>query len=262
MPTKSRKQRGSKYRKKSRRRHKVQSTVGNILPPIDVRSPKDIPGFMKRVLAGPVTIVLVYADWCGHCVEFMPKFKSMIRSPERTTQVASIESSMEKQVKDALQKNNSQVKPINVEGYPTTLIMDNKGNSLKTIPRDSLSTVLKEGGPLAEKSIAKSPIAQLPIASPLPNMQPPPSMQQAPTAEPSPNMQQAPTAEPSPNMQQPPTAEPSPNMQQAPTKNKPPSTKNKPLTPLEELKSVQLPSNVNHVGGSLYKKMIMGFKRK
>lgn len=245
MPTKSRKQRGGKYAKKSRRRHKVQSTVGNILPPIDVRSPKDIPGFMKRVLAGPVTIVLVYADWCGHCVEFMPKFKSMIRSPERTTQVASIESSMEKQVKDALQKNNSQVKPINVEGYPTTLIMDNKGNNLKSIPRESLLTTLKEGGPLAEKSIAKSP-----------NMQPPPS------AEPLPNMQPPPSAQPSPNMQQAPTAEPSPNMQQAPTKNKPPSTKNKPLTPLEELKSVQLPRNVNHVGGSLYKKMIMGFKRK
>lgn len=256
MPTKSRKQRGGKYAKKSRRHHKVQSTVGNILPPIDVRSPKDIPGFMKRVLAGPVTIVLVYADWCGHCVEFMPKFKSMIRSPERTTQVASIESSMEKQVKDALQKNNSQVKPINVEGYPTTLIMDNKGNSLKTIPRDSLSTVLKEGGPLAEKSIAKSPnMQQLPIASPLPNMQPPPSMQQAPTAEPSPNMQQAPTTEPSPNIQQPPIASPH-NIQQQPP------IKNKPLTPLEELDSVRLPRNVNHIGGSLYKNMIKGLKRK
>ena len=230
MPTKSRKQKGGKYSKKSRRHHKVQSTVGNILPPIDVRSPKDIPGFMKRVLAGPVTIVLVYADWCGHCVEFMPKFKSMIRSPERTTQVASIESSMEKQVKDALQKNNSQVKPINVEGYPTTLIMDNKGNNLKTIPRDSLSTVLKEGGPLAEKSIAKSPIAQPPIA-------------------------QSPIAQPSPNMQQPPTASLR-NIQQQPP------TKNKTLTPLEELDSVRLPRNVNHVGGSLYKKLIVGLKRK
>jgi thiol-disulfide isomerase/thioredoxin len=238
MPTKSRKQRGGKYAKKSRRRHKVQSTVGNILPPIDVRSPKDIPGFMKRVLAGPVTIVLVYADWCGHCVEFMPKFKSMIRSPERTTQVASIESSMEKQVKDALQKNNSQVKPINVEGYPTTLIMDNKGNSLKTIPRDSLSTVLKEGGPLAEKSIAKSP-----------NMQPPPS------AEPSPNMQPPPSASPLPNMQQAPITSPR-NIQQQPP------IKNKPLTPLEELDSVRLPRNVNHIGGSLYKNMIKGLKRK
>ena len=256
MPTKSRKQRGGKYAKKSRRRHKVQSTVGNILPPIDVRSPKDIPGFMKRVLAGPVTIVLVYADWCGHCVEFMPKFKSMIRSPERTTQVASIESSMEKQVKDALQKNNSQVKPINVEGYPTTLIMDNKGNSLKTIPRDSLSTVLKEGGPLAEKSIAQSPIAQ-----PLPNMQ------QPPTASPLPNMQQPPTASLRNIQQQPPTASPSPNMQQPPTASlrniqQQPPTKNKTLTPLEELDSVRLPRNVNHVGGSLYKKLIAGLKRK
>ena len=253
MPTKSRKQRGGKYAKKSRRRHKVQSTVGNILPPIDVRSPKDIPGFMKRVLAGPVTIVLVYADWCGHCVEFMPKFKSMIRSPERTTQVASIESSMEKQVKEALQKNNSQVKPINVEGYPTTLIMDNKGNSLKTIPRDSLSTVLKEGGPLAEKSIAKSPIAQSPIAQ-LPTAQ-------SPTAQPSPNMQQPPIAQPSPNMQQQPIPQLSPrNMQQLPIAKSP--TKNKPLTPLEELDSVRLPRNVNHIGGSLYKNMIKGLKRK
>ena len=250
MPTKSRKQRGDKYRKKSRRRHKVQSTVGNILPPIDVRSPKDIPGFMKRVLAGPITIVLVYADWCGHCVEFMPKFKSMIRSPERTTQVASIESSMEKQVKDALQKNNSQVKPINVEGYPTTLIMDNKGNKVTSIPRESVLTALNMGGPLAEKSIAKSPnMQQLPIAQPSPNIQPPP------TAEPLPNIQQPPIASPRNIQQQPPIASPR-NIQQQPP------IKNKPLTPLEELDSVRLPRNVNHIGGSLYKNMIKGLKRK
>jgi thiol-disulfide isomerase/thioredoxin len=219
MPRTYRKRRGGKNTKKSRRYHKVQSTVGNILPPIDVRSPKDIPGFMKRVLSGPVTIVLVYADWCGHCVEFMPKFKTMIRSPDRTTQVASIESSMEKQVKEALQKNNSAVTPMNIDGYPKTFVMDNKGNSLKTIPRESLSTVLKEGGPLAEESIS-SPVPSMKMPSPSPSLMP--------------------------------TIPPTPSSQ-------PPNKTKTQMT--SDLDAVHLPK-VNHIGGSLYKKMVQGFRQK
>jgi thiol-disulfide isomerase/thioredoxin len=225
MPRTYRNKKALKRSKKSRRHHKVQSTVGNILPPIDVRSPKDIPGFMKRVLSGPVTIVLVYADWCGHCVEFMPKFKTMIRSPDRTTQVASIESSMEKQVKEALQKNNSAVTPMNVDGYPTTLVMDKNGNSLKTIPRESLSTVLKEGGPLAEES----------ISSPVPSMKmPSPSPSPMPTVQPMPNIPPMPSSQP-------------------PNKTKTQMT--------SDLDVVHLPK-VNHIGGSLYKKMVQRFRQK
>ena len=221
MPRTYRKRRGGKNTKKSRRHHKVQSTVGNVLAPIDVRSPKDIPGFMERVLAGPVTVVLVYADWCGHCVEFMPKFKTMIRSPDRTTQVASIESSMEKQVKEALQKNNSAVTPMNVEGYPTTLVMDKNGNSLKTIPRESLSTVLKEAGPLAEESIS-SPVPSMKMPSPMPSPSPMPTIPPMPSSQPS----------------------------------------NKTKTQMtSDLDVVHLPK-VNHIGGSLYKKMVQGFRRK
>lgn len=37
---------------------------------MDVRKPKDIKGFRDLVLSGPLTLVLVYADWCPHCVNF------------------------------------------------------------------------------------------------------------------------------------------------------------------------------------------------
>ena len=37
---------------------------------VDVRSKKDIPEFEKILSKGPITIVLIYADWCGHCTNF------------------------------------------------------------------------------------------------------------------------------------------------------------------------------------------------
>jgi hypothetical protein len=126
---------------------------------------------------------------------------------------------MEKQVKEALQKNNSAVTPMNIDGYPTTLVMDKNGNSLKTIPRESLSTVLKEGGPLAEESIS-SPVPSMKMPSPSPSLMP--------------------------------TIPPMPSSQ-------PPNKTKTQMT--SDLDVVHLPK-VNHIGGSLYKKMVQGFRQK
>lgn len=278
MPTKSRRRNRNSVRtpKKSRRRRSVQSTIGNILPPIDVRNSKDIPGLMKRIMSGPVTIILVYADWCGHCHTFMPKFKSMIKSPNRTTQVASIESSMEKQVNEALRNHNSQVTPMSVKGYPSVNAVDMQGNFIKEIPRESVETVLNTAGPLAEQSIAspnKQLNAPLSIASPNKHSIASPNKQlNAPLSIASPNKQK--------NLHNQNTASPQ-ESPQASLEEQVPNTASTNQATLQLLTSPQplkknslegitfvskipqkmIPSTT-HMGGSLYKKLIGGLRRK
>ena len=286
MPTKSRRRNRNSVRtpKKSRRRRSVQSTIGNILPPIDVRNSKDIPGLMKRIMSGPVTIILVYADWCGHCHTFMPKFKSMIKSPNRTTQVASIESSMEKQVNEALRNHNSQVTPMSVKGYPSVNAVDMQGNFIKEIPRESVETVLNTAGPLAEQSIA-SP-NKLSIASPNKLSIASPNKQlNAPLSIASPNKQlNAPLSIASPNIQanlhNQNTASPQESPHDALEDLTPNAAKTNQAT-LQLLTSPQPPKknslegitfvskipqkmipSTTHMGGSLYKKLIGGLRRK
>jgi hypothetical protein len=261
MPTKSRRRNRNSVRtpKKSRRRRSVQSTIGNILPPIDVRNSKDIPGLMKRIMSGPVTIILVYADWCGHCHTFMPKFKSMIKSPNRTTQVASIESSMEKQVNEALRNHNSQVTPMSVKGYPSVNAVDMQGNFIKEIPRESVETVLNTAGPLAEQSIA-SP-NKLSIA--LPNKQ-----LNAPLSIASPNKQKnlrnqnAASPQASLEEQVPNAASTNQATLQLLTSPQPPKKNSlEGITFVSKIPQKMIPSTT-HMGGSLYKKLIGGLRRK
>jgi len=203
---------------------------------------------MKRILAGPVTIILVYADWCGHCHEFMPKFKSMIKSPNRTTQVASIENSMEKQVHEALQKNNSNVKPMIVKGYPSVNAVDMQGNFIKEIPRESVETVLHTAGPLAEQSIA-SPQAQ---ASP-----------QEPLEESVPNAASAQPLESVPNAAS--TNQTTLQLLTSPQPLKKNNTKKatslEGITFVSKIPEKMVPST-NHMGGSLFKKLIGGLRKK
>jgi len=266
MPTKSRRRNRNSVRtpKKSRRRHSVQSTIGNILPPIDVRSPKDIPGLMKRIMSGPVTIILVYADWCGHCHTFMPKFKSMIKSPNRTTQVASIESSMEKQVNEALRNHNSQVTPMSVKGYPSVNAVDMQGNFIKEIPRESVETVLNTAGPLAEQSIASSNKqlnAPLSIASPNKQLNAPLSIA-LPNKQKNLRNQNAASPQASLEEQVPNAASTNQATLQLLTSPQPPKKNSlEGITFVSKIPQKMIPSTT-HMGGSLYKKLIGGLRRK
>ena len=68
----TRKGRKGQRKFKPRRTARRQSTMGSILPPFDVRSKGQIGELMKRITKGPLTIMLVYADWCGPCRMIAP----------------------------------------------------------------------------------------------------------------------------------------------------------------------------------------------
>lgn len=142
--------------RKTARRHRA-STAGKILPPLDVRSTKHLREFEKRIKKGPLTIVMVYADWCGHCHTMAPHFDAASKSPGRSIQSVKVNEQMLDSVNDFMSKNIPQnSKPINVEGYPSILIVDNKGNKVTDIEpvrnTKTMTEVMNKSANLASNS--------------------------------------------------------------------------------------------------------------
>jgi thiol-disulfide isomerase/thioredoxin len=102
------------------------------MEPVDVRSPEDVSQFENILSKGPITIVLVYADWCGHCVRYKENvWNKLIKTPNRKLNLASVHYD---------QLENTSQKSAAIKGYPSVLVVgtDKKaatfpdGNSKKT----------------------------------------------------------------------------------------------------------------------------------
>jgi hypothetical protein len=81
---------------------------------IDVRSDKDIPGFEKLVMSGPLTLVYVHADFCGHCKNFSENVWSKVPKTNMPINAASVHY-------DMLDKTS--LKNAKIEGYPSLLLV-------------------------------------------------------------------------------------------------------------------------------------------
>lgn len=128
----TRKKTNRSVRKTSRGHQK--SLSGKILPPLDVRSTDDLANFKKRIMKGPITIVMVYADWCSHCHEMRPHFDAAAKSVNRSMQAVSVNETMLDKVNQTINESiNKNAKSIEVEGYPSILLVDNQGNKVSDI---------------------------------------------------------------------------------------------------------------------------------
>ena len=139
------------------RSRKRSSVAGKILPPLDVRSTSSLKELEKRIRAGPLTMILVYADWCGHCHHMMPHWDRAANTSGRSVQAVKVNETMLGRVNSAVNQSiNRKAQPIEVEGYPSILLVDNQGNKVTDIEavKDSvvLSKAMKESGPLAEEA--------------------------------------------------------------------------------------------------------------
>lgn len=140
-----------------RSRRRRRSVSGKILPPIDVRSPSSFGEMVKRITKGPLTVVLVYADWCGHCHQFMPHFDAAAKDSNRTIQAVKLNETMVSKANDYLNKNvNKNAKPINVEGYPSVLLVKKDGSIVSEVEAekntDAMKKVMTQVGPVAEEA--------------------------------------------------------------------------------------------------------------
>lgn len=152
-------------RGKTARRHRV-STAGKILPPLDVRLNKHLKEFEKRIKQGDLSIILVWAPWCPHCHTMMPHFDAAAKSPSRSIQAIKVEDKMLPAVNQILTGSiNKSAKPLNVEGYPSIIVVDKNGNKVTDIEpvRDtaSMTNLMNNAGLLAKQagpnSLAEDP---------------------------------------------------------------------------------------------------------
>jgi thiol-disulfide isomerase/thioredoxin len=95
------------------------------LNPMDVRSKGDVSAFESLLGRGPLTIVLVYADWCGHCQTFKQNMWNEVSAmPKKNLNTASVHYDM---------VNNTSLKNAKIDGYPSLLLVgtDKKPASFK-----------------------------------------------------------------------------------------------------------------------------------
>jgi thiol-disulfide isomerase/thioredoxin len=155
MPSSSRK--SAKPRKSVTSKKGKSFEAGKILPPLDIRSASSLGDLENRIKKGPVTIVLIYADWCSHCHEIMPHWDNAVKSKNRSIQAVKVNETMLSKMNEAVNQSiNQSAEPINVSGYPSIVLVDKMGNKIGDIPpvKDQavLSKVMSKSGPLAEKA--------------------------------------------------------------------------------------------------------------
>ena len=156
LPKKTKKAGSDKKKgRKTARGHK-QSVSGSILPPLDVRSDKDLSELKRRIKMGLITIILIYATWCGHCHHIMPHFDAASKTPGRNIQSVKINETMLDKVNQSINEGiNHNAKPFKVEGYPSIILVDQNGNKVSDVNpvKDTkvLSEVMRQMSPPRER---------------------------------------------------------------------------------------------------------------
>lgn len=145
VPKKTKKARSDKKNGRKTARGHQESVSGSILPPLDVRSEKDLSELKRRIKMGLITIILIYADWCGHCHHIMPHFDAASKTPGRNIQSVKVNETMLDKVNQSVNQGiNQNAKPYKVEGYPSIILVDQKGNKVSDVNPVKDTKVLSE----------------------------------------------------------------------------------------------------------------------
>ncbi len=125
-------------------------------PALHVRNEADVKKALDILKNHPLTVVLVFANWCPHCHSYMPTWKKLEKTPNRSAPMIAVEQANAEPILNAMGAN--------VEGYPTVFAATKNGSNGPTPnvgepianPReeDTMKNLLVNGAP----SLGNQPI--------------------------------------------------------------------------------------------------------
>lgn len=127
----------SASRKSSKSKSKSQPKNNNVS--LNVRNEAEADNALDIMKKSPITIVLVFANWCPHCHSYMETWNKLKGLPNRAPMVEMDAASDEPGAKEAVQEFLNSMKgpdgtPMEVNAYPTVLSVKNNKGALEAEP--------------------------------------------------------------------------------------------------------------------------------
>ena len=128
-------------------------TRGRVSKAMDVRSRKQVKGFEDLLTKGPLTLVLVYADWCGACHRFRENtWKDIQNLPNKSVNITSVR-------EDVFPETS--LKNTKINYYPSLLLVgNNKKPAEFTSPKGETTNVLPNNSKELLSKIVTSPVPE------------------------------------------------------------------------------------------------------
>ena len=128
-----------------------KSTAGRVSPVVDVRSRSKVAEFEKLLEKGPITIVLIYADWCGACHRFRETTWNKLQNMQnRTLNIGAVREDM---------LANTSLNSAKISHYPSLLLVgqDKKPAEFKT-PTGEITNALPNNDEKNLEELIKTPV--------------------------------------------------------------------------------------------------------
>ncbi len=128
-------------------------TRGRVSKAMDVRSRKQIKGFEDLLGKGPLTLVLVYADWCGACHRFRENtWKDIQNLPNKSVNLMSVR-------EDVFPETS--LKNTKINYYPSLLLVGNDKKPAEfTSPKGEVTNALPNNSKELLTKIVTSPLPE------------------------------------------------------------------------------------------------------